>query len=115
MARADTGGNRASRGVTPGAEPERLSRRGYEKELERLQIELEPDGDGCRLTFTHVLSTREQAARDAAGWHVCLDRLQARLGGSAPDAPDGRPSSEWRAHYAEYQDRGLPTGAPIPS
>jgi uncharacterized protein YndB with AHSA1/START domain len=78
---------------------------------ERLEIELEPDGDGCRLTFTHVLSTREQAARDAAGWHVCLDRLAA--GGGA--APTAEPTSEWREHYAEYRRRGLPAGAPVPS
>ena len=83
---------------------------------ERLSIELEPDGDdACRLTFTHVLSTREQAARDAAGWHVCLDRLADRLGGAAPQAPSAEPTAEWRAHYEAYQERGLPVGAPVPS
>jgi uncharacterized protein YndB with AHSA1/START domain len=83
---------------------------------ERLQIELAPDGDaGCRLTFTHVLSTREQAARDAAGWHVCLDRLRQRLDGDAADAPTAEPTSEWREHYAQYRQRGLPAGAPVPS
>jgi uncharacterized protein YndB with AHSA1/START domain len=74
---------------------------------EHLQIDLEPDGDGCRLRFTHVLSTGEQASRDAAGWHVCLDRLAALLGGS-------HVASEWGEHYAEYQRRGLPAGAEIP-
>jgi uncharacterized protein YndB with AHSA1/START domain len=82
---------------------------------ERLEIELAPDGDGCRLTFTHVLSTREQAARDAAGWHVCLDRLAQRLGGGAPGPPGSQPTSEWRGHYEAYAARGLPTGAPVPS
>ena len=82
---------------------------------ERLEIELQPDGDGCRLTFTHVLSTREQAARDAAGWHICLDRLQEHLGGEAASAPGAEPTAEWRAHYDEYERRGLPTGAPVPS
>jgi uncharacterized protein YndB with AHSA1/START domain len=82
---------------------------------ERLELELEPDGDGCRLIFTHVLSTREQAARDAAGWHVCLDRLQDRLAGDAAEAPGGEPTAEWRERYAEYERRGLPTGAPVPS
>ena len=57
---------------------------------EELRIELDPDGDGCRLRFTHVLSTREQAARDAAGWHVCLDRLADLLSGHAGEAPGDR-------------------------
>jgi uncharacterized protein YndB with AHSA1/START domain len=82
---------------------------------ERLEIDLRPDSDGCRLTFTHVLSTREQAARDAAGWHVCLDRLARRLGGGTPAPPAAEPTGEWRGHYAAYAERGLPTGAPVPS
>ena len=57
---------------------------------DHLRIELEPDGDGCRLRFTHVLATREQAARDAAGWHVCLDRLADLLSGDAGEAPGQR-------------------------
>ena len=81
---------------------------------EHLQIELEPDGDGCRLRFTHVLSTREQAARDAAGWHVCLDRLEALLAGDAGEAPGTEATSEWSEHYEAYQRRGVPAGAPIP-
>jgi uncharacterized protein YndB with AHSA1/START domain len=81
---------------------------------EHLHIELEPDGDGCRMRFTHVLSTREQAARDAAGWHVCLDRLEQLLAGAAGEAPGPAPTSEWGEHYAAYQRRGLPAGAPVP-
>jgi uncharacterized protein YndB with AHSA1/START domain len=81
---------------------------------EHLHIELEPDGDGCRMRFTHVLSTREQAARDAAGWHVCLDRLEQLLAGAAGEAPGPAPTSEWGEHYEAYQRRGLPAGAPVP-
>ena len=48
---------------------------------------------GRRLphAFTHVLSTREQASRDAAGWHVCLDRLADLLSGDAGEAPAAGP------------------------
>jgi uncharacterized protein YndB with AHSA1/START domain len=81
---------------------------------EHLHIELEPDGDGCRLRFTQVLSTREQAARDAAGWHVCLDRLSDLLSGDAGEAPGTEATSEWSEHYEAYQRRGVPAGAPIP-
>jgi uncharacterized protein YndB with AHSA1/START domain len=81
---------------------------------ELLRIELDEAGEGCVLRFTHVLGTSEQAARDAAGWHVCLDRLERSLGGDAVTAPGSEPTSEWRGHYEEYQRRGLPTGAPVP-
>jgi uncharacterized protein YndB with AHSA1/START domain len=76
---------------------------------DHLRFELEPAREGCVLRFTALLDAREKAARDAAGWHTCLDRLQAALdGGAAAD-------DAWREHYAEYERRGLPTGAPIPT
>jgi uncharacterized protein YndB with AHSA1/START domain len=81
---------------------------------EHLRIELEPDGEGCRLRFTHLLSTREQASRDAAGWHVCLDRLEGSLSGAGGEAPGTGVTSEWSDLYDEYQRRGVPAGAPIP-
>jgi uncharacterized protein YndB with AHSA1/START domain len=82
---------------------------------ERLRLELEPTDDGCLLRLTHFLSTREQAARDAAGWHVCLDGLARHLDGEPAAAPTSEATSEWRAHYDEYRSRGLPEGAPVPA
>ena len=35
-----------------------------------------------RPVFTDTFSERDNAARDATGWHVCLDELSDRLGGS---------------------------------
>ena len=55
-----------------------------------------------------LLDEREKAARDGAGWHVCLDRLEAQLDGSVGGGED------WRGLYEEYQRRGVPAGAPIP-
>jgi uncharacterized protein YndB with AHSA1/START domain len=81
---------------------------------ERLRFELEPAGDGTLLRLTHFLSSPEQAARDAAGWHVCLDRLTDHLSGAPAGAPDSEPTGEWREHYEAYQARGLPSGAPVP-
>jgi uncharacterized protein YndB with AHSA1/START domain len=80
-----------------------------------LTFELDDDGDGCLLRFTHVLAERDTASRNAAGWHVCLDRLAERLGGADAPAPTGEPTDEWRAHYDAYVERGVPSGAPIPS
>ena len=78
-----------------------------------IRIEVEPDGDGSVLRFTHVLSERDEGARAAAGWHVCLDTLERRLQGEDTPTPGG-PTPEWRAHYAKYLDLGLPSGAPVP-
>lgn len=84
---------------------------------DHLRFELEPlaGGERCRLRLTVLLDQRDKAARDAAGWHVCLDRLQARLAGGAEPAPDSSPTETWRERYDEYGRRGLPTGAAIPS
>ena len=81
---------------------------------EELRIELEPDGDGCRLHFTHLISSRDEAARNAAGWHVCFDRLGDLLAGDPGEAPGGDATDEWTGLYEEYQRRGVPAGAPIP-
>jgi uncharacterized protein YndB with AHSA1/START domain len=83
---------------------------------EALSFDLEPidDDRGTRLVFVHLLSSADQAARDAAGWHVCLDRLARVLTGEQTQAPGTEPTDEWRVHYAEYQERGLPAGAPVP-
>jgi uncharacterized protein YndB with AHSA1/START domain len=76
---------------------------------DHLRFELEPAGgaEGCTLSLTVALDTRDKAARDAAGWHVCLDRLEQRLGEESA-------GGEWRDYYDEYQRRGVPAGAPIP-
>ncbi len=76
---------------------------------DHLRFELEPvaGASGCVLRLTAALGTRDKAARDAAGWHVCLDSLERRLG------EDGA-SGEWRDYYDEYRRRGVPAGAPIP-
>jgi len=80
-----------------------------------LRIELEPDAeDGCVLHFVVLFDDAERASRDAAGWHVCLERLEQHLGGTATQAPTSDATPDWRALYEEYQRRGLPAGAPLP-
>ncbi|HJS96713.1 MAG TPA: SRPBCC family protein [Solirubrobacteraceae bacterium] len=77
---------------------------------DHLRFELEPaagSDDACVLRLTVLLDTRDKAARDGAGWHVCLDRLESQL-----DGVDG--GGDWRDLYEEYQRRGVPAGAPIP-
>ena len=58
---------------------------------DELRIELDPEGDGCVLRFTCLFSESERAARDAAGWHVCLDLLEKHLGGASTKSPSSEP------------------------
>jgi uncharacterized protein YndB with AHSA1/START domain len=83
---------------------------------DHLRFEFEPvtdSHDACLLRLTVLLDSREKAARDGAGWHVCLDRLEGLLAGDDGPADTGA-SLDWRGLYDEYQRRGVPAGAPIP-
>ena len=81
---------------------------------EQLRFELERAGDGCRLLFTHFLSERIQAARDAAGWEKCLTELDRLLAGEDAKAPGIGATPEWRELYDKYVAAGLPSGAEVP-
>lgn len=84
---------------------------------DHLHFELEPvagsEEEACILRLTVLLEASDKAARDGAGWHVCLDRLERLLGGEDGPAATGA-SEDWRGLYEEYQRRGAPAGAPIP-
>ncbi|HXF21906.1 MAG TPA: SRPBCC family protein [Streptosporangiaceae bacterium] len=47
-----------------------------------LRLELRRRGAGTTLTLLDTFGELGQAARDAAGWHVCLDLLAGHLDGS---------------------------------
>jgi uncharacterized protein YndB with AHSA1/START domain len=64
-----------------------------------------PDGDGCLLVFTDTFTDHGKAARDGAGWHVCLDALHARLGSASG------PTSSWKQHYDQYTEAFGPEAA----
>ncbi len=48
---------------------------------ETLRLEVRPSGSGCELTLINRFDEIGKAARDAAGWHACLDVLEASLSG----------------------------------
>jgi len=50
-----------------------------------LRFELRPDGAGTVLAFSATIDEVGKGARDTAGWHVCLDRLESALDGTSPD------------------------------
>ena len=75
-----------------------------------LRWSLTPDGAGCLLVFTDTLAERGKAARDGAGWHLCLDALVTHLGGGvAGDSGGG-----WQQHYQAYARDFGPGAATAP-
>jgi uncharacterized protein YndB with AHSA1/START domain len=81
---------------------------------DHLHFAIDPieDGAASLLRFSVELDTKDKAARDAAGWHVCLDQLDLLLAGKPMPRPYD--AAAWRPLYEEYERRGLPASAPIP-
>jgi uncharacterized protein YndB with AHSA1/START domain len=75
-----------------------------------IRLELEPDGDGTRLTLLDTIDELGKAARDGAGWHVCLDHLEHHLDGTRPP---WSPSDRWREVHASYVEQLGPEAATI--
>ena len=110
--RFDDPGAPPTEGAVTELEPPRLF--AFDWGGEQLRFELEPAGHGCRLLFTHFLSERIQAARDAAGWEMCLAELDRLLAGESAEAPGTGATPEWRELYDKYVAAGLPSGAEVP-
>lgn len=79
-------------------------------ENDTLRFELEPDGDGTILTLIDTFQQVGKAARDAAGWTVCLDVLGYHLNGEKPpwDA-----AARWRPVHSQYVKRFGPEASTI--
>jgi uncharacterized protein YndB with AHSA1/START domain len=74
---------------------------------DELRWELEPYKDGCVLRLAHTFDDRFKAARDAAGWTLCLESLSYSLEGTAnPQLGHGeRLPGGWREINAFYEER----------
>jgi len=68
------------------------------------------DDGGCELRFTNRFDEVGKAARDAAGWHACLDRLGYEISGeSLPWDPDDR----WAMVHPAYVEHLGPEASVI--
>ncbi|NEU61052.1 SRPBCC family protein [Paenibacillus sp. ALJ109b] len=67
---------------------------------DRVRFELYPEPNGCRLllleTIHHITS---HTPKDLAGWHVCLNVIEALLDGSTLESRE----AEWKIWYEKYQ------------
>jgi uncharacterized protein YndB with AHSA1/START domain len=64
-----------------------------------LRFEVEPAEGGSTLTLRDTIAELGKGARDGAGWHVCLDQLEASLAGTAPE---WTPQARWQQVHPDY-------------
>jgi uncharacterized protein YndB with AHSA1/START domain len=75
-----------------------------------LRFEVTPDGSGCVLDLTVTFPEYAKAARDGAGWHVCLEQL----GYVAEGAPlPWKPADRWRVVHRSYVERFGPEASAL--
>ena len=80
-----------------------------------LHIDLTSTAAGeCRLVLMDVLTHESEAARNAAGWGVCLAQLAVHLSGEEADGPHSASAPSWQETYEGHVGAGLPSGAHIP-
>lgn len=72
------------------------------------------DDKRTRFTLTNVLSERNTAARNGAGWEVCLAALDAQAEDRPYDGPHAGLTPGWQEYYAAYLAAGIPSGAFVP-
>jgi uncharacterized protein YndB with AHSA1/START domain len=66
-----------------------------------IRLEIAPEAGGSTLTLLDTFDEYGKAARDAAGWHTCLDALEAHLGGDASPRDAHARWSEVHPSYVE--------------
>jgi uncharacterized protein YndB with AHSA1/START domain len=75
-----------------------------------IRLEIAPEGDGSTLTLLDTFDEHGKAARDAAGWHACLDALEAHLAGD----PSSRDAQErWSEIHPGYVEAFGPEASSI--
>jgi uncharacterized protein YndB with AHSA1/START domain len=65
---------------------------------EILRFDIRADGGGSVLDVDISFDDKGKAARDAAGWHVCLDDLATSLDGGEPQQDEHR----WKPLFDHY-------------
>jgi uncharacterized protein YndB with AHSA1/START domain len=74
-----------------------------------MRIELAPDGAGSRLILSETIDDGSLAARQAAGWEVCLASLASVL---LIQEPAESASDAWKAPFDRYMAKFEPVAGP---
>lgn len=77
-----------------------------------VRLELRPTPEGTELTLLDTLEELGKAARDGAGWHTCLDALDAALDGAEDTREAMSAWNEVHPHYVENFGREAATIGP---
>jgi predicted 3-demethylubiquinone-9 3-methyltransferase (glyoxalase superfamily)/uncharacterized protein YndB with AHSA1/START domain len=98
-------GNAFGDGEVTEYEPPRLLAHSWGED--HLRWELQPSGSGTLLVLTHTFEDRGKAARDAAGWDLCLGALKTSLAGHHDEPPTGEAAipAGWSELNRAYQER----------
>lgn len=88
-------------------DPPRLLEFRWGTDIIRLEVAAHPRG--ATLTLIDTIDQQGKAARDAAGWHICLDALEDHLAGK-PSSPD---SGDWKTLNSGYIERFGPEASRI--
>jgi uncharacterized protein YndB with AHSA1/START domain len=75
-----------------------------------IRLELAGQGEGSVLTLLDTFGELGKAARDAAGWHVCLDALEHAIDGKQPEMA---PAEGWRVAHRTYVEQFGPQASTI--
>jgi len=76
----------------------------------RFELRATDDGSGTVLDFVDVLEDVGKAARDGAGWHVCLDGLEEHLRGEPSHWND---MERWKPVHEKYIEEFPPEASTI--
>lgn len=74
---------------------------------DELRWELSEHEQGCLLRLTHTFDDRFKAARDATGWHLCLQAMSRALDGAPAPQRGAKPQlpQGWSELNDDYQER----------
>ena len=76
-----------------------------------IRFEIVPKAEtGCTFVLSDMFGELGKAARDAAGWHTCLDFLAHHLTGTAPGWTTGE---RWNEVHPGYVERFGPAAATL--
>jgi uncharacterized protein YndB with AHSA1/START domain len=98
-------------GEMTGYDPPKVLELRWGEDILRFELSPQSEGgqEGCVLTLTVTFPEHGKAARDAAGWHVCLEQLASVCDGSTPPWD---PAERWRVVHPRYVERlGLEASA----
>jgi len=80
-----------------------------------VRLTVDSDGpDAAILTLIDVLDAENSAARNAAGWDVCLRELDNVVQAIPTAGPHADSAEPWQPLYEAYIAEGLPHGAEVP-